>query len=185
MEIKKVCLQRQQMILKFLGYYTGKCDGIWSEKTIAAKRDFELSGKFHPAYPNNGMPFDPSSKLPSGIMLDFTKPRSGMLTHVDAPADYFEKLAIELVEVQETVDPNAIHAPIYDPLMNQSMNHSNVDRPVAKAEPVITSQLVDTSHHVKAEPVVAEVTEPVEEVKVEQRVQQNQNQQHKHHNRPR
>ena len=152
MEIKRECLQRQQMILKFLGYYQGACDGIWSEKTIAAKRDFEVSGKFHPAYPNNGMPFDPTSKLPSGIMLDFSRPRTGLLIHVDIPQEYYSQLASELVTVDEKVvnfDPNESTAPSYDPLLTQTVDDV---KPVVAPKAVLTEQLIDKA----AEPVQVE-----------------------------
>jgi hypothetical protein len=137
MEIRKVCLQRQQMILKFLGYYQGKCDGIWSAMTIEAKRNFENSGKFHPAYPNNGMPFDPTSKFPSGIMLDFSKPRTGLLIHVDIPEEYYQKFATELVEYDETVDLNESKIPTYDPLLNQTMQLGVESTALAIPQPVL------------------------------------------------
>lgn len=66
-------LARQQMVLTALGYYSGKLDGIWSAKCISAKRDFECSGKFSPALPNRGLPFDPSKPLPNGLFLDMTE----------------------------------------------------------------------------------------------------------------
>ena len=70
--VNRRLIQNQQMILKALGYYTGKCDGIWSKQTIAAKQEFERSPKFKPAYPNGGMPFElnANSKFPTGMYLD-------------------------------------------------------------------------------------------------------------------
>jgi len=197
MEIKKECLQRQQMILKFLGYYQGACDGIWSEKTIAAKRDFEVSGKFHPAYPNNGMPFDPFSKLPSGIMLDFSKPRSGMLIHVDISKEYYAQLEAELVAIDEKAnhfDPNEKQVPTYDPLLNQTVG----DSVPAVAVPVVTEQLIDKT--VNVEPVIepeqtvtlveeTQQTEQVDQVVAEPTRQDRQDRQdrhrHFHQNKPR
>ncbi len=197
MEIKRECLQRQQMILKFLGYYQGACDGIWSEKTIAAKRDFEVSGKFHPAYPNNGMPFDPFSKLPSGIMLDFSKPRSGMLIHVDIEKQYYSQLASELVTVDEKVlnfDPNESSVPSYDPLLTQTVDDV---KPVTKVKPVLTEQLVDKNQvsetviQVEPEQTVTMVegadpiVEPTPVVDQQQRNQDNRDRKHLHQHRPR
>lgn len=200
MEIKRECLQRQQMILKFLGYYQGACDGIWSEKTIAAKRDFEVSGKFHPAYPNNGMPFDPASKLPSGIMLDFSRPRTGLLIHVDIPQEYYNQLASELVTVDEKVvnfDPNESTAPSYDPLLTQTVEDV---KPAAAPQAVLTEQLIDKAvESVQVEPEqsatliegadpIVESTPSVDQPVVEQQVQRqndNRDRRHFHHNRPR
>lgn len=67
--VNKRLIQNQQMVLKALGFYTGKCDGIWSARTIEAKKDFESTPKFKPAYPNNGMPFElgAQDKLPAGL----------------------------------------------------------------------------------------------------------------------
>jgi hypothetical protein len=143
-------LQRQQMILKFLGYYTGACDGIWSEKTIAAKRAFEVSGKFSPAYPNHGMPFDFTSKLPSGIMLDYTKPKSGLLTHVDIPTGYYEKLAAELVKVDQVFDPTQNIKAAYDPLMADTVRSQTVEPRRQKVEPV---EVIKTAEAVVTENV--------------------------------
>jgi hypothetical protein len=73
LESNKHALARQQMVLTALGYYSGKLDGIWSAKCIEAKREFECSGKFSPALPNRGLPFDPSKPLPTGLFIDMTE----------------------------------------------------------------------------------------------------------------
>lgn len=87
--INKRQIQNQQMLLKALGFYRGKCDGIWSSQTTKAKQEFEISPSFKPAYPNRGMPFaiELNSKYPAGVYSDPVRP--GMLTH--------EKLTDELV----------------------------------------------------------------------------------------
>lgn len=63
-------LARQQMVLAALGFYSGKFDGVWSKKTIEAKVDYECSGKFSPALPNRGLPFDTAKPLPVGLYVD-------------------------------------------------------------------------------------------------------------------
>jgi hypothetical protein len=60
-------LKRQQEILKVLGFYKGKLDGIWGPKSIAAMKDFEASAAFKPCIPNHGMPLSYEGRLPSGI----------------------------------------------------------------------------------------------------------------------
>lgn len=114
METNVKRLQRQQMILKFLGYYQGKCDGIWSAKTIAAKRAFELSGKFNPAYPNNGMPMDVDGPFPAGVIRDYKQ--KGFLTHVDIPADYYSRLESDLVDCELCADVED-KPEVFDPLL--------------------------------------------------------------------
>ncbi len=63
-------LQKQQIVLAHLGYYSGKLDGIWSLDTITAKRKFEQSGKFNPGIPNQGLPFVSGKPFPKGVFAD-------------------------------------------------------------------------------------------------------------------
>lgn len=77
-ETRPRALQRQQIVLNKLGYYKGKLDGIWGPASITAKRKFELSGKFSPAIPSGGLPFDLNSKLPKGVLKDPSTP--GLIT---------------------------------------------------------------------------------------------------------
>lgn len=60
--------QQIQVIMTFLGYYDGKCDGIWGPKCIAAKRKWEYEDAFEPAVPTNGNPFTGRDRLPKGLM---------------------------------------------------------------------------------------------------------------------
>lgn len=103
MDTHQRVLQRQQMVLKHLGYYRGRCDGIWSRKTITAKRDFELSGKFNPGYPNNGMPFNCDGPFPSGIIRDPLNKH--LIIHVDMDREFIARLEGELVTCTDRFDP--------------------------------------------------------------------------------
>ena len=76
-------LKRQQLVLKHLGYYNGEIDGIWSQKSIEAKIQFERSGVFNPGIPNNGMPFNTNVRLPIGIGID----AKGYLTVIGVDLD--------------------------------------------------------------------------------------------------
>lgn len=88
-------LQSHQLVLKFMGFYSGKCDGIWGPDSIAAMRDYEKSGKFSPGYPSNGMPFKEKGQLPANLCR---VPRQPMIIkHVDMPDDYAEQHKDELV----------------------------------------------------------------------------------------
>lgn len=64
-------LKYQQMVLRHLGFYRGKIDGIWSSGSIEAKRQYEFDKSFRPAIPNNGLPFGTSDRLPAN--LSFTR----------------------------------------------------------------------------------------------------------------
>lgn len=67
MQLTKEKLQAQQLVLFHLGYYKGNIDGIWSQATITAKKQFEADVAFLPAYPNGGLPFGERDKLPKGM----------------------------------------------------------------------------------------------------------------------
>lgn len=70
MQTTKGQLERQQQIMAALGFYRGKVDGIWSTKTIEAKKAWELSGKFGPGIPNFGLPLANKGPYPRGIRID-------------------------------------------------------------------------------------------------------------------
>lgn len=70
MQTSKRQLQQLQMIMMALGFYSGRIDGIWSAKSIEAKKNWECSGKFNPAYPNNGLPFADTDPVPAGMRFD-------------------------------------------------------------------------------------------------------------------
>jgi hypothetical protein len=67
MQTGKVELMAQQVVLAFLGFYTGAIDGIWSDATIRAKRAFEYDDSYVPGIPHNGLPFALNEKLPKGL----------------------------------------------------------------------------------------------------------------------
>lgn len=60
--------QQIQIIMTFLGYYEGNCDGVWGPKSIAAKRVWEFDDSFEPAVPSNGLPFTGRDRLPKGLV---------------------------------------------------------------------------------------------------------------------
>lgn len=59
--------QQIQVIMTFLGWYDGVCDGVWGPKCIAAKRQWEFDDSFEPAVPSNGLPFTGRDRLPKGL----------------------------------------------------------------------------------------------------------------------
>lgn len=69
-------LKRQQLILKVLGYYSGKLDGIWGPQSIKAKQCFEADPSYVPGNPNNGLPFTNVPPYPKGISIN-----NGLLYH--------------------------------------------------------------------------------------------------------
>lgn len=78
MQVQKHELERQQQILKALGFYHGKIDGIWGPKSIDAKKKFEASPSFPPGIPNNGMPFRDNGPYPAGVTMNHM---TGLLEH--------------------------------------------------------------------------------------------------------
>lgn len=76
MQITKEKLIAQQLVMFHLGFYRGVIDGIWASDSIQAKKDFESSDSFLPAYPNGGLPFGERDKLPAGMRYE-----RGLITH--------------------------------------------------------------------------------------------------------
>lgn len=165
-------LQRQQILLKFLGYYHGKCDGIWGPATIAAKRKFELSGKFNPGYPNNGQPFPVDGPFPSGIIRDPSK--RGYITHVDITPEFIKSNISELVTNNETVNPEPVEdtVPKADEFIADVNSSVSVEESVVPSEPEQSAETVDET---EAEEIT--VTETQIDLPV---VQQDQRPRHQH-----
>lgn len=67
MQVNTEELKYQQAVLQHLNFYKGRIDGIWSERTINAKKKFEFDRSFSPALPNNGLPFGLNDRLPKGL----------------------------------------------------------------------------------------------------------------------
>jgi len=112
MQTKHEALVRQQQILKALGYYSGKIDGIWGPASIKAMQKFESLPEFLPGHPHNGMPFHDSGPYPAGIVMK----DDGLLHH---PA------LDKKVEVKETepVHTSAVQAqPQQHDKRNQNQN---------------------------------------------------------------
>lgn len=168
-------LQRQQIVLKFLNYYHGKCDGVWGPATIAAKRQFELSGKFNPGYPNNGQPFPVDGPFPSGIIRDPSK--RGYITHVDITPEFIKANLSELVTNNQTFDP----APVEDTV--PKAEELIVDVSSTVEEPVETESTEDLTALVDESQPETESTTVAEETPVVQQERQRFPQQHGKHNR--
>lgn len=138
-------LQRQQILLKFLGHYHGKCDGIWGTATIAAKRQFELSGKFNPGYPNNGQPFPVDGPFPSGIIRDPLK--RGYITHVDITPEFIKANLGEMVTNNHTFNPEPVEdtVPKADELIADVSSDVQQEPEPTVTEAVIQQTTVDVS----------------------------------------
>jgi hypothetical protein len=70
MLLEKKHLIRGQQILTHFGYYSGSIDGVWGPASIEAKKKFEVSGKFAPGIPNNGLPFKAEPPYARGIFMN-------------------------------------------------------------------------------------------------------------------
>jgi len=69
MQVGKEELMYQQAVLKHLGFYKGKVDGIWSKGSIDAKKKFEFTREFSPCIPTNGLPFGTNDRLPKNLFF--------------------------------------------------------------------------------------------------------------------
>lgn len=126
MQFKPEQIKRQQMIMRVLGFYTGKIDGIWAQKCIEAKRAWELSGKFNPANPNNGLPFADTDPLPTGMRFDRV---SRMFTH----RELTETLIAELSGKTSAPVPAQPQEPVPTPeVTNSDVKVVDVGSPVVE-----------------------------------------------------
>lgn len=139
MQVTNIEIAHQQAILKHLGFYKGKVDGIWGAATITAKREFEFKREFSPAIPNNGLPFGLSDRLPKGMNYK----RIGndtLLSHVAVQEEDLKRLlgkSDSQVAIKDPVvaaGPIIADAPIVDtpilevvpaPAVNQSNQQPN------------------------------------------------------------
>lgn len=138
-------LQSHQLVLKFMGFYTGKCDGIWGPESVTAMRAYEASGKFSPGYPSNGMPFKEKGQLPANL---YRVPRQPLIIkHVDMPDDYADKHKDELVvntlsrtpcgKVIDCKKPTEVKVEVADKPVTEK-----AEQPVVDQKPVVrTSKL--------------------------------------------
>lgn len=112
MQTSKEQLLRQQLIMKHLGFYKGKLDGVWSRTSIKAKCEWEFSQLFKPAYPNRGLPLNPLQKMPRGVIID-PKNRN-LLTHIDLTDERIAELMGEKVVPVENLsverEPDSVEA---------------------------------------------------------------------------
>lgn len=91
MQVGKEELMYQQAVLKHLGFYKGKVDGIWSKGSIDAKKKFEFTREFSPCIPTNGLPFGTSERLPKNLFFK----REGnliLLHHTELHADALKQI---------------------------------------------------------------------------------------------
>lgn len=152
MQVVNEELKYQQAVLKHLGFYKGSVDGIWSEKTIAAKQQFEFKREFSPAIPNNGLPFGLSDRLPKGI--------------------YFKRIGNTMCLHHSDIDDSAMAN-----LLGKTQGSVAVREPVVSNDGPVIEAPAETPAEV-VEPTVAE--EPKPQVQQNQQRSQ-QNPQHKHH----
>lgn len=151
MQVVNEELKYQQAVLKHLGFYKGTVDGIWSEKTIAAKQQFEFKREFSPAIPNNGLPFGLSDRLPKGI--------------------YFKRIGNTMCLHHSDIDASTMAN-----LLGKTQGSVAVREPVVSNDGPVIEAPAETPAEV-VEPTVAE--EPKPQVQQNQQRSQ-QNHQHKH-----
>lgn len=154
MQVVNEELKYQQAVLKHLGFYKGAVDGIWSEKTIAAKQQFEFKREFSPAIPNNGLPFGLSDRLPKGI--------------------YFKRVGNSMCLHHADVDDAAMAN-----LLGKTQGTVAVREPVVSNEGPVIAAPAEVTEVAEAAPVVEEPKPQVQQNTQQQRPQQNP--QHKQH----
>lgn len=117
MQVLPEQIERQQLILKALGFYHAAIDGVWGPETIEAKKKFEASRLFAPGIPNNGMPFITGQQLPAGISL-----RRGKVSLLHHP----------LIEALLSAAPEPKAAPAPAPVVLGHPQGETVDKDAAR-----------------------------------------------------
>ena len=158
--------QQIQIIMTYLGFYDGACDGVWGPKCIAAKRKWEFDDSFEPAVPSNGLPFTGRDRLPKGLIYM----HKGL--HIKCLKMTKEDIEKILSEKGELITCAHID------------KHFSVPEPEAKPTAIVAdvpapkvSALVETPIDVKPEPEPEEVDEEVVEEEEEEVVETQQPQQ--------
>jgi len=113
MQTNKMELMSQQVVLAFLGFYRGAIDGIWSDATMKAKREFEAHDSYVPGIPSYGMPFALLDKLPKGLKWE-----KKLLTHKDLTP---EKAA----EILRTRTRAATPAPVVETPVEEELDEED------------------------------------------------------------
>lgn len=123
MQATPIEMSAQQLVLAFLGFYSGPIDGIWSTDSINAMRAFERDDKFCPGVPTNGLPFPARAKLPKGMYWD-----KKLVNHVKMSPER----AAELMKTQQKRSlPVAPEKPVAEKPVAQSKHAQPVVVPEA------------------------------------------------------
>lgn len=144
--------QQIQVIMTFLGFYDGACDGVWGPKCIAAKRKWEFDDSFEPAVPSNGLPFTGKDRLPKGLIYLH---RGLHIKCLKMTKEDIEKI---LSEKGELITCAHIDKHFAQPEPEAKPTAVVADVPAPKV-----SALVETPIDAKPEPVVDPEPEEVEE----------------------
>lgn len=105
--------QFQQLVMTSLGLYDGNCEGAWGPKTIAAKKEWELTQDFEPAVPNGGMPFTRGCKLPKGMrwLPGTDKILVSFISDEEMSKLYKEHTLLTTKQIEDTAQPVKDTAP--------------------------------------------------------------------------
>ena len=121
MQYSKAEMMAQQLVLAFLGFYSGAIDGIWSTATIKAMQAFECDDKFLPAVPTTGYPFANRSRLPKGMYWD-----KNLVAHVKLTPE----MAADLLAKRAPYTPPApVSAPVVEAVVETVVEEPVVETP--------------------------------------------------------
>lgn len=99
MQIGNEQIKAQQNIMKAKGFYKGAIDGIWGPMTIEAKKKWELSGKYAPGLPNNGLPLGSKGPYPAGVYM-----KDGLLTCSELEVAKLQPVQVALEKQEAQAD---------------------------------------------------------------------------------
>uniref|UniRef100_A0AB39CE67 Uncharacterized protein n=1 Tax=Pseudomonas phage HRDY3 TaxID=3236930 RepID=A0AB39CE67_9VIRU len=118
MQTGKMELMSQQVVLAFLGYYSGAIDGIWSDASMKAKRAFEADDSYVPGIPSYGMPFALLDKLPRGLKWE-----KKLLTHRDLTPEKAQEIL--RTRTRPTKPAPVVEEPVEEEFDEEEFDHDD------------------------------------------------------------
>lgn len=140
------CIATLQAVMRVRGLYDGDIDGVWGPKCVSALKEWERDASFDPALPTRGMMFQPTNRLPKGLMW---KPGRGLsILFAGLPS-------AESVEVQRLLDSE--YVPLTADMINAGLNVEapNIPLPLKVEAPVAVN--VDPKVSTEAKPATLQM----------------------------
>lgn len=150
MQVGKEELRYQQAVLKHLGFYKGKLDGIWSAGSIEAKKKFEYTREFSPAIPTNGLPFGTAERLPKGLFFQRVNNHTFLHNHKLSADELKAMLGTPEVKKEEPApvieSGPVMQEPVVAEVITPAVETQEIEKPAVETKPVQNNQRPNQPH---------------------------------------